>query len=196
MTTEKYFTYEGSARGCDAADVTEFKDICEATGVTEYVAGHQGAFGSGIRVENLDAYISATNEALKDMPDEPIHYVDYLYRGVNVNYEHILDIANLQDFFGKDVEEAYVGVQGLQVSADMVNVYRKKNNTLKITLPNKVAFLLFDADEDLCEKLSNTKGTVTLDIVGECAANEYNGWVTPQIKIKEYEITGESRFNF
>ena len=29
ITTEIYYTYEGSARGCDAADVTQFKDICE-----------------------------------------------------------------------------------------------------------------------------------------------------------------------
>ena len=194
--TETYYNFEGSARGCDAADVTQFKDMCEQTNLTEYVAGHQGAFGIGIRTDNLYEFIEATNGMLKDMPDQPIHYVDYLYRGVNVNPDHILDIASLNDFFGKDVEEAIVGVSGLQVSADMINVYKKKNNTLKITLPNKVAFVLFDAPDDLCDKLSNTKGTITFDIVGECAANEYNGWVTPQIKIKEYEITGESRFNF
>lgn len=189
-------TYEGSARGCDAADVTEFKDLCENTQLTEYVAGHQGAFGIGILENNINEFIEVTNLALKNMPNEPIHYVDYLYRGINVNPEHILDIANLQDFYGKDVEEAYIGITALQVSSDMVNVYKKKNNTLKITLPNKVALILFDAPDDLCDKLSNTKGTITLDIVGECVANEFNGWITPQIKIKEYEITGESRFNF
>ena len=196
ITTEIYYTYEGSARGCDAADVVYFKDMCEQTGLTEYVAGHQGAFGIGIKTDNLNQFISNTNEMLKDMPNEPIHYVDYLYRGINVEPSHILDIANLNDYYGKDVEEANVGISSLAVSADMVTVYKKKDNTLKITLPNKVVLIMFSAPDDLCEKLSNTKGTVNLDIVGECVANEFNGWITPQIKIKEYEIVGESRFNF
>ena len=32
-------SYQGSARGCDKTGVTEFKDICAATGLTMYVAG-------------------------------------------------------------------------------------------------------------------------------------------------------------
>jgi single-stranded-DNA-specific exonuclease len=36
-------TYEGSARGCDKVDVTDFKSICAATGVCDYTVGHPGA---------------------------------------------------------------------------------------------------------------------------------------------------------
>ena len=32
-------SYTGSARGCDAVGVTQFKDICESTGLTAHVAG-------------------------------------------------------------------------------------------------------------------------------------------------------------
>jgi single-stranded DNA-specific DHH superfamily exonuclease len=39
VTPRKYDCYEGSARGCDKADVSNFKDICESTGLTTYVAG-------------------------------------------------------------------------------------------------------------------------------------------------------------
>ena len=38
-TPRKLVTYEGSARGCDAKGVYEFKDLCESTGLTTYVAG-------------------------------------------------------------------------------------------------------------------------------------------------------------
>lgn len=34
-----YTTYDGSARGCDAKGVYKFKDICESTNLTQYVAG-------------------------------------------------------------------------------------------------------------------------------------------------------------
>ena len=196
LNTVPKITYEGSARGCDKADVTEFKDICENTGLTLYTAGHQGAFGLGIAEEKVDDFLEATDAILADMPDEPVHYVDYIYRANNVDPEQVLAIAELGDIWGKDVDESYIAIDDLKVTAEMVTVYRKKNNTLKILLPNKLAIMLFNAPDELCEKLENTQGYVKMDIVGKCNKNEYMGWVTPQIFIEEYAITGESRYNF
>ena len=189
-------TYEGSARGCDAKGVYEFKDICENTQVTEYTAGHQGAFGLGLREYNLNHFLTLTDFVLQDMPDEKIHYVDYLYRGNAVNEEQLLDITNLSNLYGKDIDESKVAIEKLKVTSDMVQVYVKKNNTLKITLPNKVALIFFDASDDLCEQLKSTKGYVEMSIVGEANRNEYMGWVSAQILVSDYEITGESRYNF
>ena len=170
-----YTTYEGSARGCDAKGVYEFKDICEATGLTEYVAGHQGAFGLGLKEENLENFTIACDRALQDMPDEQIHYVDYIYKGNTVNEEQLLDITNLSNLYGKDINESYVAVEKIKVTSDMVQVYVKKNNTLKITLPNKIALIFFDADQDLCDQLRDTKGYVEMNIVGIPNKNEYMG---------------------
>lgn len=189
-------TYEGSARGCDAKGVYEFKDICENTALTQMVAGHQGAFGLSILEEDIQGFLEATDCALADMPDEKIHYVDYLYRGNTVNEEQLLDITNLSNLYGKDIDESKVAIEKLKVTADMVQVYVKKNNTLKITLPNKVALIFFDADDDLCETLQNTKGWVEMSIVGEANRNSYMGWVSAQILVSDYEVTGESKYNF
>ena len=41
-------TFQGSARGCDAAGVTNFKDICASAPGCIYAEGHQGAFGLGL----------------------------------------------------------------------------------------------------------------------------------------------------
>jgi single-stranded-DNA-specific exonuclease len=46
-------SYQGSARGCDIIGVTEFKTLCADTGVCEYCTGHEGAFGLGIKQENI-----------------------------------------------------------------------------------------------------------------------------------------------
>lgn len=188
--------YSGSARGCDLAGVTEFKDLCEATGLTTFVAGHQGAFGIGINERDISAFVTATDLALRNMSEEPVYYVDYIYKGVSVDGEQILDIARLADLEGKDIDEALVAIESIKVSKDMVNVYVKKNNTLKITLPSKVSLMLFDAPDDLCQLLSNTTGYVELNIVGKCNANEWNGWVTPQVFIEDYEIVGQSKYIF
>lgn len=45
--------YQGSARGCDAVGIREFKSLCADTGVCEYCTGHEGAFGLGILQENI-----------------------------------------------------------------------------------------------------------------------------------------------
>lgn len=189
-------TYEGSARGCDAKGITEFKDLCENTGVIDYVAGHQGAFGLGIKDACLPLFISSCDEALASMSDDTIHYVDYIYKNNNVNEQQLLDITNLSNLYGKDINESYVAIEKLRVTADMVQVYVKKNNTLKITLPNKVGIIFFDAPDELCETLQNTKGYIEMNIVGEANRNEYMGWVNAQILVTDYEITGESRYNF
>lgn len=191
-----YISYEGSARGCDAKGVYEFKDICENTKVTEYTAGHQGAFGLGIREQNLEKFISACDKTLENLSDDIIYYVDYIYKGTDVKESQLLDITNLSNLYGKDVNEAYVAIEKLKVTSDMVQVYKKKNNTLKITLPNKVALIFFDADDDLCERLQNTKGYIEMNIVGEANRNEWQGWVSAQVLVTDFEIISESRFNF
>lgn len=189
-------TYDGSARGCDKVDVTNFKDICMQTSLTEMTAGHQGAFGLSILEDNVSSFLEATDAALQDMPSEPVHYVDYIYNGTSVNPDQILDIAELAGVWGKDVEESYIAIQKLKVTSSMVTVYSKKNLTLKITLPNKVSLMLFNAPEDLCDRLRDTQGYIEMDIVGTPNANIWNGYTSPQIFIEEYEITGESKYSF
>lgn len=197
VTDEKGVSYQGSARGCDLAGITEFKSICEATGIIDYAQGHQGAFGLGIPAENIQAFLEKTDELLKDMSEEPLYYVDYIYEDGTFAGQDILDIAYLDELWGKDMDEPYIALKGIKIKKDMVIVYRKKDNTLKITLPNKVSLIMFRAPEDLCDMLQNqNSGYYTMNIVARCAANEYNGYVTPQLKIKDWEILGKSAWDF
>ena len=130
------------------------------------------------------------------MSDDTVHYVDYIYRNTDVKEQQLLDITNLSNLYGKDINEALVAVERLKVSADMVQVYVKKNNTLKITLPNRIALVFFDADDDLCERLKSSQGYIEMNIVGIPSKNVWNGWVSGQIMVEDYEIVGESRYNF
>lgn len=187
--------YEGSARGCDKTGVNEFKDICADTGVVEYVAGHQGAFGLGLPVAAIEQFISATDEALKDTPDEAIYKVDYIYNKNNIDPKHILDIAALEDLWGKDMDEPFLALEKIKVTKDMVAVYDKKGLTLKISLPNDISLMLFNAPQELCDTLRyENEGYIEFNIIGRANRNEWNGRVSPQIFIEEYEITSTSKF--
>jgi hypothetical protein len=55
----------------------------------------------------------------------------------------------------------------------------------------------FNADEDLCEKLtSQNSGFVEMDIIGKCNQNEWNGNITPQIFIEDYNIIDSNKYYF
>ena len=190
-------SYQGSARGCDKVGVVMFKDICAATGVCMYTAGHEGAFGLGIKQKDIQTFIEKTDAALKDMSDETIYYVDYIYKGANVKPQNILDIASMENFWGKDVDEALVAIENLKVSADMVTVYNKKDITIKISLPNNISLMIFKAKDSDVEKLqTNNVGYIEINVVGKCNANEWLGNVTPQIFIEQYEIIDSNKYFF
>ena len=196
VITETDNNYQGSARGYEASGLTNFKDICEESGV-EWAQGHQNAFGISIAIDKLESFIDNTDRALANISSEPVYYVDYIYTGGDVNPQDVLTIGGLKELWGKDFNEAMVAIKDLKISKDMVQVYRKSNNTLKITLPNKVNIMKFNATDEECEILENQTGAyVQMDIVGTCHINEFFGNVTPQIFIEEYEITGSGKYLF
>lgn len=189
--------YAGSARGCSLAGVDDFKQLCLDTNDIDYAIGHPQAFGLKIPQKNIEDFIAKTDMALKDMSDQAIYYVDYIFEGQNCNPQVILDIANMSDYWGTELNEALVAIDKLKVTFDMVDVYRKKTNTIKISLNNGISIMKFNADEELCDKLTtNNTGFVELDIVGKCNQNEWMGNITPQIFIEDYNIIDSNKYYF
>ena len=189
--------YQGSARGYEMSGITNFKDICDETGCVNWTAGHQNAFGISIDEDRIEEFLEKTDMALVNMASEPVYYVDYIYNGADVNPQDILEISNLSDLWGKDMDEAMVAVKDIKISKELVVVYRKTSNTLKITLPNKVSLMKFNATDEECEMLENQTGAyIQMDIVGKCHKNEWLGNITPQIFIEDWEITGQGKYLF
>ena len=189
--------YSGSARGCDKVGIYDFKSICLETGVCNYAEGHPGAFGVSINGSNIDTFISRTDEILSSMNDEAIYYVDYIFDKNTIIPNVILDIASMEDFWGKDIDEPYIAIKNLKISPDMVTIYDKRNLTLKITLPDSISLVKFKATEAECEKFQyNNTGYIEVNIVGRCNANEWNGYVSPQILIEDYEIIDSNKYFF
>lgn len=189
-------SYQGSARGCDKVGINNFKDICGSTGCTMYEEGHQGAFGLGILKSQIDNFIKITDELLKDMPSEPIYFADYIYDGTNVNPDNILEIASMDELWGKDIDEPLIVIKNLKITKDMVTLMSPdRSPTLKITLPNKVALIKFGSSQEEYEKFI-TDGYIAADIVGKCNKNEWNGWVTPQVFIEDYQFVDSSKYFF
>lgn len=130
------------------------------------------------------------------MPNEAIYYVDYIYQGNAIKSDDILTIANMEDLWGKDIDEPFICVEHLKVTSDMVTVYNKKNNTLKITTPQGISLIKFKATDEECYMLQNTNGYYELNIIGRANKNEWMGNVSPQIFIEDYDIVDRGDFVF
>ena len=189
--------YQGSARGYEKSGITNFKDVCVETGLTDYAEGHQNAFGLSIEKDNVKDFIEQTDLVFKDMSTEPIYLVDYIYEGEHVNPQNILDIANLKDIWGQGMDEALVAIKDLKITKTMITLMglNKGKPTLKIALPNKVNLIKFGSSQEEYDNLC-ANGYVKIDIVGRCGANEWMGNINPQILIEDYDINKVMPYDF
>ena len=158
--------------------------------------GHQAAFGLGISASQIQNFLEKTDELLKDISDEPIYFVDYIYDGVDTNPQNILDIASLNNLWGKDIDEAMIAIRDLRVNKDMITLMSPdKRPTLKITLPNKISLIKFGSNQEEYESLLS-EGYTSINIVGKCNENVWMNYTTPQIIIEDYEILGQVKYCF
>ena len=97
---------------------------------------------------------------------------------------------------GQDIDESLICIENLKVTKDNLTLMSPdKKPTLKITLPNKISLIKFGSSQEEYDALC-TEGYVELNVVGKCNANEWMGRVTPQVLIENYEIIGQSKYNF
>ena len=190
----KKIIYQGSARGCDKVGVNNFKDICAATRSCEYTIGHQGAFGLALRQENIPTFVKNTDFRLANMPNEPVYYVDYIWNYKNIDPQDIIDIAELDKYIGKDVDEPLVAIQGIQITKDMLMMMA--SNTMKITLPNNISLIKFRTPDEEYNKLYSENGYIEIDAVCRCNINEWNGNRYAQLFLDDYEIIGGCAYVF
>lgn len=71
-----------------------------------------------------------------------------------------------------------------------------KNPTLKIMLPNGTSLIKFKSSREEFESLQNGSGYIKMNVIGKCERNMWNGTVSPQIIIEDYEITEKEDYYF
>ena len=71
-----------------------------------------------------------------------------------------------------------------------------KNPTLKITLSNGTSLIKFKSSQEEYEQLKSETGCITINIVGKCERNVWNGTVKPQIIMEDYNIVKQQKYYF
>lgn len=188
--------WEGSARGYDKSSLTDFRQFCQHSGIVMYAEGHANAFGFGIKDKALKEFIDYCNIYLAYTTFEPCYHVDFIFSADNFNGNDIIEIADLKSLWGQGIEEPFIALTNIKVSKNNIQLMSPdKNPTLKITLPNKTSLIKFKSSQEEYEKLS-TEGLITLDVVGRCEKNVWNGNISPQIIIEDYDITNVLEYYF
>lgn len=188
--------YTGSARGCDKTDIRDFKGICEKCQGVVFAEGHPGAFGLCLEADKTEEFLVDVNELLKDINEGVQYNIDLCYYNDDIKAQDILDIGSHPELWGKDIDEPLIAIRNLKLTGNMVQVYEKRTNTVRIHLPSSnLDVMLFKATEEECKKLQ-TDGFIELNIVGKCAINEWQGLVKPQIIIEDYEIIDSNKYFF
>ena len=178
--------YRGSLRNYSFSPVKNMKDICQRTGFTDFVAGHQGAAGISITVEDVDNFLSAADELYKDIDFTPVYLVDYIWKPKNLIPQIVLEIAEL-DIWGQEMPQSTVVIEDIPLSEENVRILglAKGKPTLKISY-NNVDFIKFQSSESEYERFIQPNTYLT--IVGACQKNVWNGVVAPQILIDDFEL--------
>lgn len=195
--TYELISYQGSARGYDKSGITNFKDICAETNSIMFAEGHQGAFGLGLYVDEIEEFLNLTDEALKDMSSEPVYWVDFIYNDSNIDAQGIIDIASHDELWGKDMDEPMIAISNVRITKDMVTLMSpEKSPTLKISLPNNISLIKFNSSQDEYEKFISEEGWIKVDFIGRCNANKYRDHVYPQVIIEDFQIVDSCQYFF
>lgn len=189
--------WEGSGRGYDKSRFDNLREFLKESDLVMYAEGHANALGVGITDEAFKTFIEYSNRELAEFDFTPCYKVDFIFNGADFRGTDIVEIAELKSLWGQGVDEPYVAIEHINVYAgNVVLMSPDKSPTLKITLPNGTSLIKFKSSQEEYEKLRSETGYITINIVGKCERNVWNGTVTPQIIIEDYEIVGEQKYYF
>ena len=197
LTKRSVISWEGSGRGYDKSKFDNLREFLKESGMVMYAEGHANALGVGIYDVAFEKFINYSNQALAEFDFTPCYKVDFIFNGADFKGSDIIEIAELKSLWGQGVEEPLVAIEHINLHAGNVELMSpNKSPTLKITLPNGTSLIKFKSSNEEFEKFNSQTGCITINVVGKCERNEWNGIVKPQIIIEDYEIVGEQKYYF
>ena len=186
--------WRGSGRNVKGTKFANFQQFLMDSHLVEYAAGHDNALGVSIYDIQMPAFKNYCATHVDESQFAPVYKVDLEFDAGEIDGLDILSLGDLKPIWGEGVEEPKIFVKNLKVNTSNLDLL--KGSTIKITPVNRednLSYIMFKAEEGVYDIL-NTNGVITLNIVGTCARNDYNG--QPQIIIQDFEITQRQNYYF
>ena len=184
--------YSGSMRNYSLSERNDLKQDLINTNEIIFCQGHASAAGLSIAANNIDNFLKAFNAEYADVEQIPTYHVDYIWNKNTIDAEKILDIGYFT-IYGQEIPESKVVIEDICLDSSMVTLMGvdKGRPTLKIRIGN-VDVIKFKSNEEEYEKFCQED--MVLTAVCKCQVNEWNGNISPQLIIEDYELREEMVF--
>lgn len=155
---------------------------------------HQNAAGFSIPYKKLDAFIDWSNKQLESISlGENVWNVDFQLDANDTNLNDLIySLDEINKLWGQGFPEALISVNNLRVKNMDITVMGKNSDTVKIS-NNGVAYMFFKRTKEEVKKLTQYNMPI-FNIVGTANLNYFNGRVTPQIFVKDYDLKNITDF--
>lgn len=128
------------------------------------------------------------NDELKDVDmNAKMWQVDFQMQANDENLPELIEnMDRLKTLWGQGFSEALINITNLIVPRQDISVIGKNVDTVKIK-HNNIVYMFFRRNQEEITKLLQY-GTAMFNIVGTANLNVFNGVITPQIFVSDYEI--------
>lgn len=185
-TFEDKELYGGSGRNGVFFGFPSLMDFLKESGLVYYVAGHDNAHGVFIEKDKIQALRDYANSHLStEIFTDDVTEVDYIFDN-KFNSSMLLEFAKYEQIWGTGLR-APIFCFNVNVNPAGYMLMGADKSSIKIKTADGVDFVIFK-DPDLAEKLQNMAGQLRLRIIGEPSINEFNGRVSVQVMVKDYEV--------
>ena len=185
----------GSIRGLSNSELSSFKEYLDSTGLFEYVQGHDNAAGCSIKNNDLNELHRRANIDLMQYDfGEDYYEVNFERQAYSSDLEELIrDLVTYKNIWSQQNDEALIYIKDIHVNKSDIQVLGRNQDTIKI-IKNGIAYMKFFA-KDMIEEL-NQYDEIKMEVVGKANLNYWNGTVTPQIFIEQYQITEDNLLEF
>ena len=189
--------YAGSGRNYNNSKLENFRQFCLDTGYMTLAQGHNSAFGAAIPETEYDAFVKETNKELESFDFSPCYFVDLEVTMDQLSDSEVFAIGSNADLWGQQMDEPLIAITNIKLNKDTIQFIGSNKNTLKITFPDRrLSILKFNIKEEEKMMLEPNGGILTITAIGKCALNHYNGNITPQILLEDFEIVNRQTWDF
>lgn len=179
--SEEY--YMGSCRS-----PVPINKILNKSGLFEYNAGHAGAFGTKFKQENLEKIIEFGNTL--DLNTETEYNVIKTYTAkskIPIELFHIGD--RYKNLWGQGIPHPMFGIKNVKINGKDIQELGRNRTTIKFKSGN-LEFIKHYVSGTIRkdDMFVGEDKDMIWNIVGKLIVNEWNGEVTPQVLIEDFEL--------
>ena len=122
----EFYVWEGSGRGDQHLGLESFNNFLKTCPQVVFAEGHDNAFGTCIREDELEDFINYTDEKLAGYDFSPEERVDFIFTPQTATPEAIFQIGSLSSIWGPEIPEAIIAIEDIKIHKDNFRVMGKK----------------------------------------------------------------------